>query len=52
MKHTLYPVRTPFHDEGVIIAGQSPPSVWKGLACVGMGTRGGQASTQALEMKQ
>ena len=52
MKHALYPVRTPFHDEGVIIEVQSPPSVWKGLACVGMGTRGGHASTQALEMKQ
>ena len=52
MKHALYPVRTPFHDEGVIIEAQSPPSVWKELACVGMGTRGGQASTQAPEMKQ
>ena len=41
MKHVLYPVRIPFNDEGVIIEAQSPPSVWKGLACVGMETRGG-----------
>lgn len=41
MKCALYPERIPFNDEGVIIEAQSPPSVWKGLACVGMGTSGG-----------